>query len=226
MKTEPTAEATLRDTISPSADSNPESLRLRAEDLAKLPPTVREELVLEQLRRQAERGMSADPAAVRMRRYKLRKALGLTGPQRQGRKPDTSKPLWTADQIRERLRKYDRTPFLDLLSAWLECAPTAEAITEFADRWPDRYAASLLSIGKIAGFAERRELTADLTVRKVEDLSDSQLEDHLRQLAYDLGVPMPPLLELRANRPDAEVVEAVNVPLPPEGEGVIPRKSD
>lgn len=120
-------------------------------------------------------------------------------PQMKGRKPVSHKPLWTADQIRKKLRTYDRAPFLDLLGAWLECAPSPEAILEFAERWPDRYASSLLSIGRIAGFAERREISADITGRiQLDTMSDSQLEDTLRTLAYEMGIPLPPVLELQA----------------------------
>ena len=35
-------------------------------------------------------------------------------------------------------------------------------------------------------------------MHKIEDMSDSQLEDHLRGLAYQLGVPMPKTIELKA----------------------------
>ena len=116
-----------------------------------------------------------------------------------GRKPpDSHRPLWTADQLREKLRQWDRTPFQDLLGAWLECSPTPEALTEFADRYPDRYASSLLSISRIAGFAERRELTADIRASvRVEQMSDSQLEDFMRSMAYQLGIPVPKAIELR-----------------------------
>lgn len=88
---------------------------------------------------------------------------------------------------------------MDLLGAWLECAPTAEALTTFADRFPDRYASSLLSISKIAGFAERKEVTADVSgtvIHKIENMSDSQLEDHLRELAYQIGIPLPKSLPI------------------------------
>lgn len=88
---------------------------------------------------------------------------------------------------------------MDLLGAWLECTPSPEALVEFAEKWPDRYASSLLALSRIAGFAERRELTADITGRlQIDTLSDSQLEDTLRALAYEMGIPMPKVLELQA----------------------------
>lgn len=164
-------------------------------------PQTPEELVETIVEQQTEAGMSNHPKAIEGRRYRLRSKMGLTKsrPNGFGAKPRSHKPLWSADQIREKLRKYDRTPFMDLLGGWLECAPTPEALVAFADRWPDRYASSLLSISRIAGFAERREVLAELTGKiQVEHLSDSQLEDKLRQLAYEMDIPLPPVLELRA----------------------------
>lgn len=149
------------------------------------------------------RGLSPEQIRKRARNqaYKRRQRLGLTVRRKSqsGKKHDSHKPLWSADQIRGKLRQYDRTPFLDLLSAWLECSPTPEALLDFADRYPDRYASSLLSIGRIAGFAERREISADISGKiQVEHLSDSQLEDKLRELAYEIGIPVPKIIELQA----------------------------
>jgi len=99
------------------------------------------------------------------------------------------------------------------MSAWLECAPTPEAVIAFADRWPDRYAASLVSLGKIAGFAERRELDISGTI-DVSGLSDSQLEDRARQAAYALGIPMPKAIELDPSRQATVEAEFIDVPIP------------
>ena len=145
--------------------------------------------------------LSQHPKAIKSRHYRQKLREGTAGGKtgQSAKRPLSQKPLWTAEQIREKLRRWDRSPFMDLLGAWLECSPTPEALTAFADRFPDRYASSLLSISKIAGFAERKELTADVSgtiIHKIEDMSDSQLEDHLRSLAYQMGIPLPKSLPL------------------------------
>lgn len=151
----------------------------------------------------AEPPLSQHPKAIASRLYRKRVRENKAGQKthQSAKRPKTQKPLWSADDIRAKLRKWDRAPFLDLLGAWLECAPTPEALIAFADRFPDRYASSLLAISKIAGFAERKEVMAELhghVTVSVEDMSDSQLEDHLRSLAYGLGIPVPKTIELTA----------------------------
>ena len=129
-----------------------------------------------------------------------------------GRRPQTHKPLWTANDIRRKLRTYDRAPFIDLLGAWLECGPSAQAIIEFSEKFPDRYASALLAISRVAGFAERREISAEITGKlQLESMSDSQLEDKLRELAYQMNIPMPQVLELKAlSAPDVPLGEGTS----------------
>lgn len=211
MISDPTAEAPESELTSPCDDSRNEPTsaetglrqaygpisQMDRESQERTPPTT---------------GLSTHPKAIKSRQYRQRLRQGLAGSKssQAGRRPVSQKPLWTANQIREKLRRWDRSPFMDLLGAWLECTPTPEALTAFADRFPDRYASSLLSISKIAGFAERKEVTADISgtvLHKIEDMSDSQLEDHLRSLAYQMGIPLPKSLPLTITA-DAAPVDA------------------
>lgn len=94
-------------------------------------------------------------------------------------------PLFNREQVNAALQAYDRRPFIDLLAAWMECAPDPEAIVDFADAHPDRWANALSSIGKLAGFTEKKEIELDINLN-VRTLSDSQLEDRLAQLKSKL----------------------------------------
>lgn len=96
---------------------------------------------------------------------------------------------FSADDIRQKLRQYDRTPFLDLLAAYVECAPTPEAMEAFATKYPDRYINALTALGRLAGFTEKREVEFSGNVN-VRQLSDSQLEDRLNEMAAAIGAPM------------------------------------
>jgi hypothetical protein len=89
------------------------------------------------------------------------------------------RPEWDGDELRGRLRQYDRAPFLDLLSHWLENAPSADAIEKLATRSPDKYISALTQLARIAGFTEKSEATVDINVH-ISQMSDSQLEDYIR----------------------------------------------
>jgi len=86
------------------------------------------------------------------------------------------------------LSLYDRRPFLDLLAEWLECSPDPEDIKRFASKYPDRYAGAIRQLAQIGGFTEKREVSVDVHVN-IRTLSDSQLEDRLKQLTGELGMP-------------------------------------
>ena len=85
-----------------------------------------------------------------------------------------------ASQLTAQLRRYDRTPFLDVLAQMLEHRPTPEALQRFADRDPGRWAAAVTSLARVAGFSERSEVAVDVTT-DLSRLSDSQLEARLRE---------------------------------------------
>ena len=107
------------------------------------------------------------------------------------------KPLWDGDQLRTKLQSYDRTPFLDLLASFMECAPTPQTVFAWAERYPDRWAKALTDLGRLGGFADKKELEVNM-MAQITRMSDSQIEDKLREHAYKLGIPLPKLLELKA----------------------------
>ena len=115
--------------------------------------------------------------------------------------------MWTADQLRSALRSYDRTPFLDVLADWIECAPSIDSITRLAESHPEKFMVAVTSLSKVAGFSERRELAVDVT-HNVKRMSDSQLEDRLRVLAQRLGMSLPQLVAgISVPRGDAETID-------------------
>lgn len=98
------------------------------------------------------------------------------------------RPSWTAEDLTAQLRRYDRSPFIDLLAYWLRCAPDMDAIELLAKKKPDVWVKALTDLARISGYSEKQEVTH--TVR-VDQLSDSQLEDRARELASRLGLPLP-----------------------------------
>ena len=102
----------------------------------------------------------------------------------------TDRNIPSGDELRMRLRQYDRTPFLDLLAIWLESMPTEDQIAAFARKNPDKWVNSLSQIARTAGFTDKTELTHNINL-VVGQMSDSQLEDRLKALTHELSLPAP-----------------------------------
>lgn len=121
------------------------------------------------------------------------------------RRPDRG--VFDKQSIQRALRKYDRTPFIDLLTDWVEHAPSGEALENFANEKPGAYVAAMRQLAHLAGYIETThiDLTASIDVNR---MSDSQLEDRFRELAKKAGIEAPALF--------SRVVEAVVNPTAPE----------
>jgi hypothetical protein len=101
------------------------------------------------------------------------------------------------DGIEAKLRNYDRAPFMDLLAEWMHCFPEPDSLKLFADKYPDRYIQAMAHLARIAGYTDKTESSVNVNVN-VRQLSDSQLEDRLKELSANLGVRREPPLELTA----------------------------
>lgn len=98
---------------------------------------------------------------------------------------DAKGPVFTAEDIRSQLRRYDRGPFLDLLAAWMECAPDVEDVLSLATRKPELWVKALTDLSRMAGYTDKTEVTH---THKLEKLSDSQLEDRARAYARQFAL--------------------------------------
>lgn len=119
--------------------------------------------------------------------------------------PKKQRPKFNGDELRAQLQSYDRRPFLELLSEWINSCPDPDRISEFADKHPDKYISAMSSLARIAGFTEKTETLVDVTVN-YRALSDSQLEDRLAQLQQQLTLPQSGLHG--TDRPQSQVVDA------------------
>lgn len=120
-----------------------------------------------------------------------------------------ARPRFTGDEIRAQLQNYDRRPFIDLLTEWIQSAPDPAVVALFAIDHPDKYIAAMSALARIAGFTEKTEATVDITVN-YRALSDSQLEDLMAKRAKELGMQGPIIEHSNAEREpasDAEVSE-------------------
>lgn len=102
--------------------------------------------------------------------------------------PQNQRPRYSGDELRAALSVYDRRPFIDLLTEWINSAPAPADVAAFATKAPDKYIASLSGLARIAGFTEKTETLIDINVN-YRALSDSQLEDRLSKLTAELANP-------------------------------------
>lgn len=95
-----------------------------------------------------------------------------------------------AGQVLAKLHRTDRTPFIELLAGWLECAPDMDAVKAFARKSPEKYVLAISQIARLSGYADttRHEHQHHINVNT---MSDSMLEDKLRERLGALGLPMP-----------------------------------
>lgn len=118
----------------------------------------------------------------------------------------TARIGFTGDELRSRLRQYDRAPFTELLARFMECMPSEGAVRAFAARNPDKFIAALATIQRMAGYTDKTESTVNINLAvAVGKLSDSQLEDKMRAMGIDPGALAPKApLELSAQPESAQ----------------------
>lgn len=88
--------------------------------------------------------------------------------------------LFDANTLRHELAALSRQPFVEVLAQFLECHPTPAAIQAFAEEHPDRWAQALKSLAHLSGFAEQREVFANILV-ETREMGDAQLNDELKK---------------------------------------------
>lgn len=117
------------------------------------------------------------------------------------RSATTNEPYYNSVAVAKQLRRYDRSPFIDLLASWMECGPSADDIKMFAAKYPDRWAQSMRGLAAMAGYAERVEVDHNITVN-IGRMSDSQLEDSIRKELDGEATEIP------SDEPEAQSAEA------------------
>jgi len=108
--------------------------------------------------------------------------------------PISNRPSFNASDIKAQLERYDRTPFVDLLTEMLRLFPDEASLQALAIKKPELYINSLISMARISGFTEKQEVQHNVTVN-VNRMSDSQLEDHAKALLKEMQLQTMPVIE-------------------------------
>lgn len=86
-------------------------------------------------------------------------------------------PQATIDELKAKLMRYDRTPFLEFLAVWMSQLPSWEAISHLRETDPLKFLKATEIIMKMGGYIE----TSEHVVRhSFEEMSDAQLVEYLR----------------------------------------------
>tara|TARA_Y100000310_G_scaffold331518_2_gene405223 strand:+ start:45 stop:467 length:423 start_codon:yes stop_codon:yes gene_type:complete len=93
------------------------------------------------------------------------------------RRPERFDP----DQLYAELTSFSRQPFVEILSEMLQCIPTADALQEFADSHPDRWANAVNTMGKLAGYEQGMDIEGNV-LRDITKLGDAQLMQRLAEV--------------------------------------------
>ena len=83
--------------------------------------------------------------------------------------------------LEEQFRAYSRQPFIDILSRLTGCAPSNEALQQFADQHPERWASAVRVFAGLSGFTEKLEIKGNIAI-EVYNMGDAQLLDKLQKV--------------------------------------------
>lgn len=72
-------------------------------------------------------------------------------------KPPKTDPDRVSQNLKDRLARYDRGPFLDLTARFLRNAPSEDAIKSKAEKDPESWARSTRVMATLGGYTERSE---------------------------------------------------------------------
>ena len=97
-------------------------------------------------------------------------------------------PRLDGDQIAAHVAVLSREPFRQVLELFLQAAPDADSVAEFARRNPERWAQAVTMIGKLSGFHERMQVDHEHRhLLAIHEMSDMELMQRLRDVMKELA---------------------------------------
>lgn len=85
------------------------------------------------------------------------------------------------DLVLAEIHSLSQRPFQTELARTLQCAPSADALAEFAEKHPDRWAQCLAILGRLAGYKDQTRIQHDISVT-VQTMADAELQAELESL--------------------------------------------
>ena len=107
--------------------------------------------------------------------------------------------------IHNELKRYSMEPFIQTLAYLLGCMPTKEAVQEFANAHPDRWANSISTFSKMAGYHDKLEIEHNIHLDMTR-LGDAELDQRLLELREVKDItPLVPGVDINEDDPDNAV---------------------
>ena len=124
-------------------------------------------------------------------------------------KPPRTDPELVSKNLRDRLARYDRGPFIDMTARFLRNGPSEEAIKTKAEKDPESWARSTRVMAGLGGFTERSEhVNVNVNARDVVMALVARVGPEKARAA--LEAQAPGLLALLPSEPiDVEPAEAI-----------------
>lgn len=96
-------------------------------------------------------------------------------------------------ELRDQTARLSREPFRDQLADFLANNPTPEAIQQFANRNPDRWAQAVAILARSAGYADTNiEIKAEKNIYlQLQGKSDAELLVYLENAFGEMGMQVP-----------------------------------
>ena len=94
-------------------------------------------------------------------------------------------PRLNPELVRQQIELQQRDPFIDLLTTYLSAQPSREAIRQFAEKWPHRWAQSVGVLAKLAGYHDKLRVESNVFL-DVHRLSDLEIEVEFEKLKETL----------------------------------------
>ena len=85
------------------------------------------------------------------------------------------------NDLRQQLQRFSREPFREALEYIMGCAPSKEAVFTFAQEHPDKWAKTIETFAKMAGYHEKLEIEHNIHV-DIQAMGDAELEQRLLEI--------------------------------------------
>ena len=95
------------------------------------------------------------------------------------------KPRFDSEELLAEFSAYSRQPYVEILAEMVQCIPTPDALQDFADAHPDRWANAVSTMGRLAGYHEKLEVYGNVNV-DIRVMGDAQLMAKIKEVDQKL----------------------------------------
>ena len=95
------------------------------------------------------------------------------------------KPRFDNEELLAEFSAYSRQPYIEILAEMLQCIPTPDALQEFADAHPDRWASAVGTMSKLAGYHDKLEIHGNVNM-DIRIMGDAQLMAKIKEVDQKL----------------------------------------